>query len=428
MRRSVGAGGPITGEVRVPGDKSITHRALLLGACASGTGRVRGYLDGGDCRASIAAVRDLGVEVEAQGSTELVIHGRGFEGLQEAADVLDCAGSGTTMRLLAGLLAGRTMLSILTGNASLRGRPMSRIVEPLRGMGAAITGRAGGRLPPLVVQGGGLKGIEYTLPMASAQVKSCLLLAGLGAEGPTSIIEPAPTRDHTERMVAAMGASLQQANRRVTVERTGRLEPMEITVPGDLSSAAFLAAAATLVPGSFLRIRDVGVNPTRTGFLDILAAMGASVVLENRRLEAGEPVADLVVGHADLRGTVVEGDLIPLAIDELPLVAVLATQAQGRTEVREAQELRVKESDRIAALVEELQRLGADIEELPDGFVVEGPTPLKGGLVRARGDHRLAMALAVAGLVASSSVVIEDAERSEDSFPGFFELLEETRA
>jgi 3-phosphoshikimate 1-carboxyvinyltransferase len=427
VRRAVGPGRPLVGECSVPGDKSITHRALLFGAIASGDTVVQGYLESGDSRATIGALTALGVSVEPAGTDRLVVHGRGLQGLHEPDDVVDCLGSGTTMRLLAGLVSGCDFTTVLTGRDALRRRPMDRVVEPLRRMGARIIGRSGGRLAPLAIGGGNLHGIEYDLPVASAQVKSALLLAGLQANGPTMVTEPAPTRDHSERMLRAMGVAVESQAGRIRIEPADMLRPLEIAVPGDLSSAAFLVAAALLVSGSRLRLNGVGINPTRAGFIDIARAMGGEVTLENACESGGEPVADIVVSSCSLRGVRVQGALIPLAIDELPLVAVLGTQAEGVTEVREAAELRVKESDRIAGLVHELRALGARIEELPDGYLVEGPTRLHGGRVEAHGDHRLAMCLAIAGLVADGPVEIEGAEIVSESFPAFFDLLENLR-
>jgi 3-phosphoshikimate 1-carboxyvinyltransferase len=439
------SGAPLRGLARVPGDKSISHRALLLASIAEGTSRVEGFLPAADCLATLRAVRALGIEVEDLGPTQLIVHGRGLHGLREPDDVLDCARSGTAMRLLAGLLAGQPFLSLLTGDAQLRRRPMARVVEPLRRMGATVLGRDGGRLPPLAVRGGNLRGIDYTLPVASAQVKSALLLASLYADGPTTLRVPGPARDHTERMLLAMGGrlelddwsfdaracDLQPAASTVQFIPVERLHSLDLTVPGDFSSAAFLIVAATLVPGSEITVGGVGVNPTRTGLLDALRAMGADVTLHGECTVGGEPMADLAVRTSALRGVEIGGPLVVRAIDELPILAVAATQAQGETVVRDAGELRVKETDRIATTVQELRRLGAEIEPRPDGFVVHGPTPLhspervegQGAAARSHGDHRLAMALAVAGLVASAQTRVDDVDCIADSFPGFQALL-----
>jgi 3-phosphoshikimate 1-carboxyvinyltransferase len=414
---------PLRGQVRVPGDKSITHRALLLGAISEGTSRVGNLLQANDCLATLRAVQALGIRTEKVGATTVTIHGGGLHGLQEPGDVLHCSRSGTTMRLLAGLLAGQPFLSVLTGDAQLLSRPMARVADPLRRMGATVLGRDGGRRPPLAVQGGHLAGIDYLMPVASAQVKSALLLAGLYTSSPTTLHEPGPARDHTERMLRAMGARLEIENHVLRIKPGERLEAVDVTVPGDFSAAAFLLVAAALVPGSEIIIEGVGVNPTRTGFLDVLLAMGADLTLQDERTVGGEPVADLVVRASDLRGVEVGGALVVRAIDEFPVLAVAATQAHGDTIVRDAAELRVKETDRIASTVQELRRLGAEIEALPDGFVVRGPTRLRGSKVHSHGDHRLAMSLAVAGLVATGETTVENADCIGDSFPGFSATL-----
>lgn len=416
--------GPLIGRVHVPADKSITHRALLFGAIAEGVSRVRNYLDGGDCRATLSVVRQLGVVVEEPAPGEWRIHGRGLWGLCEPEVVLDCVNSGTTARLLAGLLAGQRFHSVLTGSAQLRRRPMARVVEPLRQMGADIAGRQDGRLLPLSVRGRPLHGIEFAMPIASAQVKSCLLLAGLYADGLTVVREPGPARDHTERMLTAMGAPIVRRGATIIAEApTTPLQPLDLTVPGDFSSAAFLLAAGACVPGSRVTVAGVGVNPTRRGLLDALIAMGADVALDNWGESGGEPTGDLHVRPAPLRAITLEGDTIVTLIDELPVFAVIATQAHGVTVVRDAAELRVKETDRIATTVEELRKLGARIEATADGFIIEGPTPLRGARVHSHGDHRLAMALAVAGLMAEGVTAVEDAECIADSFPGFEQVL-----
>ncbi len=423
MRLTVKQAKGLRGRVKVPGDKSISHRALLLGAIAEGTTRVRNFLPAADCLATLACVRALGAEVERLSELDLIVQGRGLSGLMEPKDVLDCAGSGTTMRLLAGILAGQPFYSVLTGNEQLRRRPMGRIVEPLRRMGATVFGRDDGRLPPLTVIGGNLRSIEYELPVASAQVKSAILLAGLYADGPIVIREPGPARDHTERMLAAMGADIGVDGATITLRGDTKLSSLDIVVPGDVSSAAYFIAAACLAPGSEVAVEGVGVNPTRTGFLDALRKMGADILVDNQQEISGEPVTDVVVRAGELRGIEVRGDQVPRMIDEFPILAMVASQAQGTTVVSDAAELRVKETDRIANVTVELRKLGVRIEERPDGFVVEGPTRLAGAQVNSHGDHRLAMSLAIAGLLAEGETTIGGAECIVDSFPGFEETL-----
>jgi 3-phosphoshikimate 1-carboxyvinyltransferase len=421
-RLSVRSSAALGGQVRVPGDKSVSHRALLLGSLAEGASRVSGFLPSNDCLATLACLRSMGVEIAFQGDTTLTVYGRGLRGLQVPTAPLNCVRSGTTMRLLAGILAGQTFTSTLTGEPQLRRRPMRRVVEPLRSMGAEIEDTGGHA--PLVVRGRPLRGTDHTLGVASAQVKSALLLAGLCADGPTTVHQPGPARDHTERMLMAMGADVQVADLAVTLNRSPSLSPLSIRVPGDISSAAFLLAAAAIAPGSEIVVEGVGVNPTRTGLLDVLRDMGADVIIDGLREEGNEPVADLIVRTSQLRGVEVSGHTVVRMIDEFPALAVAATQALGVTVVHDAAELRVKETDRIAAIVAGLQALGARIDPLPDGFRVEGPTPLRGAVVDSFGDHRLAMALAVAGLVAEGEVVVERTECIADSFPGFVELIQ----
>ena len=417
---TVAPGAGLTGACTVPGDKSISHRAVMFGSIAEGDTVIRNFLDGGDCRSTIAVMRGLGVSIDVIAPTELVVHGRGLEGLQEPADVLDCGNSGTTIRLLTGLLVGQQFPTFLNGTAQIRRRPMGRIVRPLRGMGADILGRQNGEYAPIGIRPARLRGLEYTMPVASAQVKSCLLLAGLYAHGLTVVIEPGPARDHTERMLAAMGAPISVYGNKVSSERPQTpLRSLAITVPGDLSSAAFLLVAGAITPGSRLTLQGVGVNPTRIGIVEALLEMGAAIRFENLREEVGEPVADLVVETSALRGATFGGQQIVTMIDELPILAVAATQAAGRTVVRDAHELRVKETDRIASTVGELRKLGARIEPTADGFIIEGPTPLTGAPVESQGDHRLAMAMTVAGLVARGQTVVYGAEVTGDSFPGF---------
>jgi 3-phosphoshikimate 1-carboxyvinyltransferase len=417
---------PLHGRVHVPGDKSISHRALLLGALADGPTHISRFLPSGDCLATLACIQALGIQVEKHDATTVTVHGRGLTGLQTPSAPLNCARSGTTMRLLSGILAGQSFPSTLTGDEQLLRRPMRRIVEPLRRIGAHIEdsdGRA-----PLTIHGRPLNGRDHTLAVASAQVKSALLLAGLYAAGPTIIRQPGPARDHTERMLAAMGATIETTGLDVTLSPGSSLSALTLKVPGDISSAAFPLVAAAVVPRSQVTIQDVGVNPTRTGLLDVLAAMGADLSIEYKHLTGNEPVADVTLRASNLRGIEIGGATVVRLIDEFPVLAVAATQAQGTTVVRDAAELRVKETDRIQAVVTELRALGAHIEPLPDGFVVQGPTPLHAATVDSHGDHRLAMALAVASLVAEGETVIQNAGCIRDSFPGFVALMEQLGA
>jgi 3-phosphoshikimate 1-carboxyvinyltransferase len=411
----------LRGCIRVPGDKSVSHRAVMFASLAGGTSQVDGFLPSGDCLATVACMRALGVQIVEHSPTSLMVHGYGLRGLQRPASPLNCVRSGTTMRLLSGILAGQGFDSLLTGEEQLLLRPMGRITEPLRRMGAQIDdvdGRA-----PLAIRGQQLHGTDHTLSVASAQVKSALLLAGLYADGPTVVRQCGPARDHTERMLAAMGAAIDITRLDVTLVPGVSLLPLSIQVPGDFSSAAYLLVAGALVPGSHLTIKEVGVNPTRTGLLDVLRGMGAQIELENEREQGGEPVANLVVRSGTLRGTAVQGDTVVRMIDEFPILAVAATQAHGQTIVRDATELRVKETDRIATVVSELRRLGADIGPRADGFVVSGPTPLRGTTVESHDDHRLAMALSIAGLIAEGATVVQHTDCIADSFPGFEDAL-----
>ncbi len=415
---------PLRGSVRVPGDKSITHRALILSSLAEGPSTIHGFLDSADCRATMGCLNDLGIPIERMGPDRLVVHGKGLKGYREPGRVLNCVRSGTTMRLLAGVLAGQGFYSVLSGEEQLLRRPMARIVEPLRSMGAHIHGREEGRYPPLTIIGADLVGTRHRLPVASAQVKSCLLLAGLNARGKTIVIEPGPSRDHTERMLRARGVDLRSIRLTHTVYGpVGGLQAMDVMIPGDFSSAAYLLAAALLVPGSEIWLLGIGVNPTRTGLLDALRDMGADIALENLRDEGGEPVADLYVRHQSLKATQIGGELVPRMIDEFPIMALVATQAEGVTRISDAAELRVKETDRIATTTEMLRALGAKVMPLPDGFEIEGPAPLAGTTLDSHGDHRLAMTAVIAGLVAKGETYVTGVECIEDSFPHFREAL-----
>lgn len=417
----------VRGEIAVPGDKSISHRSIMLGAIASGTTTVRGFLRGEDNLATLNAFRLMGVEIRDDGET-LRIGGRGLHGLAEPFDVIDCGNSGTSIRLLTGLLAGQGFFSVLTGDQYLRKRPMKRVVEPLSLMGAAIAGREGGSKAPLAITGRRLAGITYNSPIASAQVKSALLLAGLYASGETTVTEPHLSRDHSERMLRHFGADIGTFPGGVTVRGGRELTGGEIAVPGDISSSAFFMVAALIVPGSELLIRGVGVNPTRTGIIDILTAMGGSVELLDCRELSGEPVADILVRSSTLKGIEIGGDVVPRAIDEFPVVCVAAALAQGKTVIREARELRVKETDRIAAMAKNLRLAGVEVIETEDGMVIEGSAHLKGCTVESFGDHRIAMSMLVAGLAASGPVTVSGTECIATSFPNFTALLEQVAA
>jgi len=415
--------GGLAGTIRVPGDKSVSHRAGLLGALAAGPTEISGFLESEDCLNTLGALGALGVEVTRKGPGEYRVEGAGLQGLQEPDDVLDCGNSGTTARLLLGVLAGQPFWSVLTGDDSLRRRPMGRVTQPLAQMGATVVGRSDGSRLPLAIRGARpLKALRYRSPVPSAQVKSAILLAGLFADGEVSVEEPVPSRDHTERMLRGFGARVTAEGRSVTLASGGELRGHAIQVPGDISSAAFFLVAAALVPGSAVTIPGVGVNPTRTGLLDVLGEMGADLRVTDGR-EGEEPSGTLTAGTSRLRGTRVGGALIPRLIDELPVLAVAATAAEGVTEVADAAELRVKESDRIATLGAELAKLGARVEERPDGFLIRGGAPLRGGVVRSWGDHRMAMALIVAGLAAEGQTVVEDTQCIATSYPEFLATL-----
>lgn len=416
----------LRGELSVPGDKSISHRSIMLGAIANGITTVRGFLRGEDNLATMGAFRAMGVRIDDDGQT-VSIHGNGLHGLQEPTDVIDCGNSGTTIRLLTGLLSGQSFFSVVTGDQYLRKRPMKRVVEPLSRMGARILGRDRGSLAPLAISGGELDAIGYESPVSSAQVKSAIMLAGLYADGETSVREPSLSRDHSERMFRLFGSSLETFNCGVTVRGGVELQAQEICVPGDISSAAFLMVAALITPGSELLIRSVGVNPTRTGVIEILRSMGGSIELLNEREISGEPVADLLVRSSRLNGIEIAGDVVPRAIDEFPAICVAAACAEGTTTVRDARELRVKETDRISAMASNLRLLGVTVDECDDGMDITGVEQLGSAVVESFGDHRIAMSLSVAGLVSSGSVTVNDIDCVATSFPTFYPLLERIR-
>ena len=410
----------LRGELTVPGDKSISHRAVMLGALASGETRVSHFLSSAECLSTIGCFRALGAQIRAE-SEELVISGCGLHGLRSAERVLDTGNSGTTTRLLTGILAAQPFDSTVDGDASIRRRPMARILTPLAQMGARIESAEGGRCP-LTVHGTALHGIDYALPVASAQLKSCLLLAGLYAEGTTTVRERAPSRDHTERMLRAFGAEVRSQGGAVSVVKTDALTGRHITVPGDISSAAFFLTAALILPNSELVLRDVGINPTRTGILDVLRAMGADIALTNIRGD-WEPIADIRVRSSRLRGCEISGDIIPRLIDELPILAVAAAFAEGTTVIRDAEELKHKESNRIATMASELAKAGAAVEETTDGMVIHGGAALHGAAFDAYGDHRIAMSMAVCALACEGLSTIDGADCVEISYPSFFSDL-----
>jgi 3-phosphoshikimate 1-carboxyvinyltransferase len=425
-RFTVQPGGALTGRIRVPGDKSISHRAIMLGSLAEGVTHISGFLEGEDSLATLKAFQAMGVRIEGPAQGKVVIHGVGMQGLQQPTAPLDLGNSGTSMRLMSGLLAGQSFDCTLVGDASLSQRPMKRVTAPLAEMGASIGTSEGGTAPLHIEPGGGLKGIKYDLPVASAQVKSCLLLAGMYADGETCVIEPAPTRDHTERMLSGFGYAVRRAGNKVCLTGSGKLSACDIDVPADISSAAFFLVAATIAEGSDLLLEHVGMNPTRDGVINILRLMGADIDVTNQRDVGGEPVADLRVRSAQLHGLHIPEEQVPLAIDEFPALFVAAACAAGTTVLTGAEELRVKESDRIAAMADGLQILGVDAEPTPDGIVIQGKggqgAVFGGGEVDSLGDHRIAMAFAMAALRAAAEIRIRDCANVNTSFPGFAKL------
>jgi 3-phosphoshikimate 1-carboxyvinyltransferase len=418
----VESGGALRGRLRVPGDKSISHRAIMLGALAEGATTIAGFLEGEDCLATLRAFRAMGVRIDGPEQGRVTVQGVGLEGLRAPVEPLDMGNSGTSMRLMSGLLAGQAFDTVLTGDASLTRRPMRRVTEPLARMGARIETTEPGAAPLRIQGGQRLVGIDYRLPVASAQVKSCLLLAGLYAEGVTRVTEPTPTRDHTERMLEGFGYPVtRESHRTVALTGGGRLIATAIDVPADVSSAAFFLVGASIAPGSDLMLEHVGVNPTRTGVIDILRLMGADIEALNPRLAGGEPVADLRVRHAPLCGIRIPEELVPLAIDEFPALFVAAACAEGETVLTGAEELRVKESDRIQVMADGLNALGIVARPTQDGMIIRGG-PLSGGVVDSRGDHRIAMSFAIAALRAGGPIRIRDCANVNTSFPGFVPL------
>ncbi len=414
--------GPLRGEISVPGDKSISHRAVMFGALAKGTTEVTHFLQGADCLSTIDCFRRMGIDIENTPS-RILVHGKGLGGLTAPSAALDVGNSGTTLRLISGILAGQDFEVLLDGDASIRRRPMKRIMTPLSMMGAGIESLKGNSCAPLSITGRPLHAIHYQSPVASAQVKSCVLLAGLYADGTTRVTEPALSRNHTELMLHFFGAQVLSEGTTASIQPSPTLEGRFIQVPGDISSAAYFIAAALLIPGSEVLIRNVGVNPTRDGILRVCQAMGADITRLNERSDSGEPTADLLVRHSSLRGTVIEGDLIPTLIDELPVIAVMAALAKGTTVIRDAAELKVKESDRIQVMTENLTRMGADVEATEDGMIIHGGSSLQGAIIDSHQDHRVAMSFAVAALAAEGETEIRDAECVSISYPEFYQDL-----
>jgi len=413
----------IEGTIRVPGDKSISHRAVMFGALANGTTTIEGFLPGADCLSTISCFRSMGIEIEQQGD-KVTVQGKGWFGLEEPSEHLEVGNSGTTIRLMAGIMSTQPFHVVMEGDESIAKRPMRRVIGPLRQMGAKIDGRKDGEFTPLSIRGGELQAISYQSPVASAQVKSAILLAGLQAKGVTSVTEPHLSRDHTERMLQAFGVQVVRDGLTVSVEGGQELKGRAISVPGDISSAAFMIAAVMVLPGSSLLIENVGINPSRTGIIDVVKAMGGSLELLNERIVNEEPVADLLVTHSELHGIEIAGDIIPRLIDEIPVIAVMASQAKGQTIIRDAEELKVKETDRIATVVSQLSKFGAKVTPTDDGMIIEGETSLTGAVIDSHGDHRIGMAMAIAGLAASGETVVENDEAIDVSFPGFAQLLE----
>lgn len=416
----------LQGTLTIPGDKSISHRSVMFGAIATGKTTVDGFLLGEDCLSTIDCFRKLGVKIDVEG-TNVSIDSPGIEGWQEPTEVLYTGNSGTTTRLLLGILAGSTIHSVMTGDASIGKRPMRRVIDPLRQMGAHITGRADGQYTPLAIQGTALQAIDYHMPVASAQVKSAVLLAGLRAEGTTIVREMEVSRDHTERMLRQFGAQVDEVDGVISLKGGQTLTGTHVSVPGDISSAAFFLVAGAICEDSKITLENVGVNPTRDGIIEVLHNMGASITLMPNEDSQSEPTATITIETSTLRGTTIEGDIIPRLIDEIPILALLATQANGKTIIKDAEELKVKETDRITAVVDELKKLGANIEATEDGMIIEGPTPLRGASLKTYGDHRIGMMGAVAALITDGAVTLDDAECIAVSYPSFFEHIEEVK-
>ena len=421
MKQKIMPSRGLRGSLTVPGDKSISHRSIMFGALAEGDTEITGFLNGEDCLSTIAAFRGMGIPIDVS-EDKIVVHGKGLYGLTEPDDCLNVGNSGTTIRLISGILAGQNFHTVLTGDASIRKRPMGRVIKPLTMMGAKIRGRKKNTLAPLAIEGTALKGIHYESPVASAQVKSAVLLAGLYADGETSVTEPYRSRNHTELMLGAFGARLETEGNTVTLKSSGTLTGQKIEVPGDISSAAYLLVAGSIIPNSEILLKNVGLNPTRTGIIDVLVDMGADLTISNVHVSGGEEIGDILVKSAPLHGSVVAGDLIPRLVDEIPVLAVAAACAEGVTEIHDAQELKVKESNRLLTVSEGLRAFGVKVDVLDDGLRIEGTDSLQeGALIHSHGDHRIAMSMAIAALKAEGSTEIEQFEAVSVSWPNFAE-------
>ena len=413
----------LQGTLTIPGDKSVSHRSVMFGAIAKGKTTVDGFLLGEDCLSTIDCFRKLGVKIDVEG-TNVSIDSPGIDGWQEPSEVLYTGNSGTTTRLMLGILAGSNVHTVMTGDASIGKRPMRRVIDPLRQMGTHITGRANGQYTPLAIQGTTLRAIDYHMPVASAQVKSAILLAGLRAEGTTIVRETEISRDHTERMLRQFGAKVDEVDGVISIQGGQTLTGTHVSVPGDISSAAFFLVAGAICEGSKIMLKNVGINPTRDGIIEVLQNMGATMTLMPNEDSQSEPTATITIETSALKGTTIEGDIIPRLIDEIPILALLATQAHGKTIIKDAEELKVKETDRITAVVDELKKLGANIEATEDGMIIEGPTPLRGASLKTYGDHRIGMMGAVAALITDGAVTLDDADCIAVSYPPFFEHIE----
>ena len=413
---------PLRGSLKVPGDKSISHRSVMFGAMAQGKTTVNGFLQGDDCLSTISCFRKLGVDIQVNGS-EVTINSEGMDNWKEPTEILDTGNSGTTTRLMLGILAGTNVHAVLVGDESIAKRPMKRVIDPLRQMGAQISGRSGGQFTPLAVQGAQLSSIDYTMPVASAQVKSAILLAGLRAKGITTVRESEVSRDHTERMLSRFGAEISAENGVIQLQGGQVLTGTHVEVPGDISSAAFFLVAGAIAKESKIRLEQVGLNPTRTGIIDVLQLMGAQLEIEMNESNDEEPNGTITVASSELHGIEIGGELIPRLIDEIPIIALLATQAHGTTVIKNAEELKVKETDRITAVVDELKKIGADIEATEDGMIIRGPVTLTGGQIQSYGDHRIGMMGAIASVISSGPIEIEQASCISVSYPNFFDHL-----